>query len=370
MCIRSYKYRLYPSRSQAKKLDSTLEVCAKIYNNLLNIRKDSWENENKSISKYGMDKLIPSMASEYLDIKQVHSQVLQNVSERVDLAYKSFFRRIKEGGGKCGYPRYKCKDRYKSFSYPQSGYRILDSDFLRISKIGDVKINLHRELPNEPKRLHVKKGKDGKWWAVFIVEVEPKLKPVATEKVFGFDLGLSEILTRSDGKTYKRERFDKRDKKDIARLQRKCKKEKYSSKSKKALAKAFSRQANRRSDYIHKLSNDLVSENQVMFFEKINIKNLMDNNFKPINKSLGDASWAKLISCIIYKAEEAGRTVIFVDPKNTTRECSNCGVIKNKKLSQRDHVCDCGFKATRDHNAAINILRRGLASLETDLSVS
>lgn len=347
----------------------TLGICSTVYNNLLTVKRESWENEKKSISKYGMDKLIPSMLGQIPELKSVHSQVLQNVSERVDLAFKSFFRRVKaKDGSKFGYPRYKHKDRYKSFSFPQGGYKFLENGKLRISKIGEVKIRLHRELPSIPKRLHIKKSKDGKWWAVFIVEVEEKELQIAKDKVFGFDLGLLEVLTRSDGKIYSRKRFDKRDKKDIARLQRKCKSENHSVESKRKLAKAFSRQNNRRHDYIHKLSNELVSENQVMFFEKLDIKSLMDGNFKSINRSLGDVSWAKLLSCILYKAEEAGRSVIMVDPKYTTQECSNCGVIKKKELGERNHNCPCGLSLTRDHNAAINILRRGLSSLETSVS--
>lgn len=367
MLARSYKYRLYPSKSQVKKLDNTLAICASIYNNLLNVKKEMWENNKKSISKYGLDKLIPSMHSQIPDLKSVHSQVLQNVSERVDLAYQSFFRRVKSKE-KSGYPRYKCKERYKSFTFPQSGYKLIDSK-LRISKIGDVKIKLHRDLPSKPKRLHIKKSKDGKYWAVFVVEVEDKAIPISKDKVYGFDLGLSEVLTRSDGKKYERQRFIYKDAKDIARLQRKCKKDGYSLKSKKSLAKAFSRSNNKRNDYLHKLSNELVSENQVMFFEDINIKNLMDGNFKSINRSLSDVSWAKLLSNILYKAEEAGRSVMLVNPRNTSRECSDCGVIKKKKLSERQHNCSCGLSLDRDHNAAINILRRGLSSFETAKAV-
>lgn len=370
MAIKSYKYRLYPTKSQVKNLESTLGICSLVYNNLLAIKKETWEKEKKSISKYGLDKIIPSMISQIPELKSVHSQVLQNVSERVDLAFQSFFRRVKlKDGSKFGYPRFKQKGRYNSFSFPQSGYKFSKDGKLRLSKIGEVKIKLHRELPSKPKRLHIKKSKDGKWWAVFVVEFESKESLLSNDKVYGFDLGLSDILTRSDGKVYDRQRFINNDKNDIARLQRKCKKDDYSPKSKLALAKAFARSNNKRNDYLHKLSNELVCENQVMFFENIDIKSLMDGNFKSINRSLNDVSWAKLLSNILYKAEEAGRSVIMVDPKNTTRECSSCGKVKVKKLSERMHNCDCGLSLTRDHNAAINILRRGLSSFETAKAV-
>jgi len=363
MFTRSYKYRLYPNKSQAKLLEATLNICSNLYNDLLAIKRDNWKEENISVSKYDLDKTITSMKSQNEDLKSVHSQVLQNISERVDLSYQSFFRRLKSGGNP-GYPRFKKFGRYKSFTFPQAGYKIIDDSVLKISKIGLIKIKLHRPIPSKPKRLHIKRSSCGKWWAIFVCEVcPPDDRFISSDKIYGFDLGLSSILTRSDGKIYRRKRFYKQDAKDICRLQRKCERNNYNDKSKVSLAKAYSRSNSRRNDYLHKLSIDLVRENQVMVFEDIEAKSLMKGNLKSINKSLKDASWGKLIRNIQYKAEEAGRSVILVDPRNTSKECSSCGRIKNKKLQERTHDCECGISLSRDHNAAINILRRGLSSL-------
>ncbi|MDR9816208.1 MAG: transposase [Candidatus Methanoculleus thermohydrogenotrophicum] len=149
---KAYRYRLYPSKSQVTLLEQTLEICRWVYNDTLALRKTAWEQEQHSISLYETNKILTQWKKERPDLNRVHSQVLQNVQVRVDLAFKSYFRRVK-AGKKPGYPRFKGKGRYDSFTYPQSGFK-LDGDRLHLSKIGDVKIILHRPIEGTIQDLH------------------------------------------------------------------------------------------------------------------------------------------------------------------------------------------------------------------------
>jgi len=125
--------------------------------------------------------------------------------------------------------------------------------------------------------------------------------------------------------------------------------------------------ANRRKDFAHKLSARLVKENQVIVFEKLDIKDMMSNHTNvfgnKLNKSIGDVAWNQFMEYTAYKAEEAGRTVVFVNPRNTSKRCSRCGQIVEKTLADRVHSCSCGLVLDRDENAAINILSLGLKTL-------
>jgi len=151
-----YRHRLYPTKHQETKMNQTLELCRWVYNETLATRKNAWEQEQKTLSNYDTHYLLPSWKAQHPELKTVHSQVLQETQQRVDLAFKAFFRRVKRGE-KAGYPRFKGKGRYDSFTYPQLGFRLNDTHTLRISKVGDVKIKLHRvlEIAGTIKRLNI-----------------------------------------------------------------------------------------------------------------------------------------------------------------------------------------------------------------------
>lgn len=168
---RNYKYRIYAKGGKLKKLQATLDTCRFVYNKVLETRKTAWETEKKSIGVYDCHNLIKTW-----DIEGVHSQVLQNVSARVDLAFQGFFRRIKEKGGeKAGYPRFKGFDRYDSFCFPQSGFKVLEGGKkLYLSKIGDVKVKLHRELLGNVKTCTIKReGND--WYVILSTKIEKEV---------------------------------------------------------------------------------------------------------------------------------------------------------------------------------------------------
>lgn len=343
-----------------------LEQCRRIYNRTVAVRKDAWETKQRSVSRYDTIKMLPEWKRESPALKDVHSQVLQEVCTRVDLAFQHFFRRVKSGE-EPGYPRFRGQGWYKSFTYPQSGFALLNSGCLRLSKIGDVRLKLHRPLEGEVKTLTVKRDMFGNWYACFSVEIEPEsLEP--SPHVVGIDVGLTHFATLSTGDKTENPRFFRSEEKALAKAQRRLSQYEKGTvefrKHKRVVRHIHQRIVNQRRDFSHKLSRRLVDTFQVIALENLDIKDMQDGNFRGMNKSIGDAAWNQLVQHISYKAEKAGRNVVLVDPCNTTKACSDCGEIVPKRLSDRIHSClHCGCVLDRDLNAALNILARGLSCM-------
>lgn len=364
---KTFKYRLFPTKTQRTRLDQTLESCRKVYNKTLAMRKDAWEQEKRNVTYYDTKKMLPIWKEEIPELKEVYSQVLQNVTERVDLAFQAFFRRVK-AGEKPGYPRFKGYGRYDSFTFTQSGFKL--NGKLTLSKIGDIKIRLHRPIEGTIKTLTIQRDRLGNFYACFSCEVESKPLPVSDE-VVGIDLGLTTFATLSNGEAIQRERWLKQDEKDLKRIQRKVEKLAKGSperrKAVKALNHVHTRIKNRRNNFAHQESRKLVNRYGLIVFEKLDIQDMQKNGHKTISKGIADVAWGKFVSYTTSKAVEAGRGVILVDPRGTTQECSGCGSVVPKDLSVRTHSCThCGLVMDRDLNAARNILGRGLATLRLD----
>lgn len=363
----TYRYRLCPTAAQRTSLQKTLEACRWLYNKTLEVRKSAWEQDGKSIGRYDTINLLGQWKAGKPELLNVHSQVLQEVCTRVDLAFQAFFRRAKAGEKEVGYPRFRGFGRYDSFTFPQSGFALLDNGKLRLSKIGDVKIVLHRPVTGRCKTLTIRRDSVGNWYACFSCEVEPKpLEP--TPNVVGVDLGLTTFAYLSNGEKIARRRWMKQDEADIARLQRK--KERFAKGSPErrkvvhALCHAYERAANRRRNLAHLESRKLVNEYQFIAFEDLDIRDMQVNGNKTISRGIADVAWGQFVQFTTYKAADAGRSVALVNPRGTTQICSGCGVVVPKDLSVRVHDCPhCGLRLDRDHNAALNILARGLASI-------
>jgi putative transposase len=363
------KYRLKPTKTQRYQLERMLELCRYVYNETLATRKNAYEQHGEGLNYHATAKLLPLWKQVKPELKQVHSQVLQNVQIRVDWAFQAFFRRVKQGEKEVGYPRFKGVGWYDSLTYPQYGKGVvLHERMLRLFKVGDVKVVLHRPLEGVIKTVTIRRNL-GKWYACFSVEVEPKPLPVSRE-VVGIDLGLKTFAVLSNGDQIKRQRWMKQDAKDVARLQRKKAKLPKGSKERKkalwALNHAYQRATNRRNDFVHQVSRQLVNRYGLLVFEALDIPHMQANGNKVINRNLADVAWGQFVQFTTYKAESAGRDVVRVNPRGTTQSCSGCGKIVPKDLSVRVHECPhCGLKIDRDLNAAMNILARGLASLPT-----
>ena len=287
---------------------------------------------------------------------------------RVDLAFKAFFRRVKAKENP-GYPRFRGYDRYDSFTFPQSGFELI-ADRLKLSKIGSVKVRKHRQIEGVIKILSIRRT-NGKWYACFSCEiVNPEPLP-KIEAVVGIDVGLESFATFSTGEKIPNPRFFRTDEVNLAKAQRRLSKQEKGAtkrkKAKKTIIRIHEKIANRRSDFAHQLSHRLIKENQVIVFEKLDIKEMMNNHTNvfghKLNKSISDVAWNQFMNFTTYKAECAGRTVVFVNPRNTSKMCSRCGQLVEKTLADRVHRCSCGLVLDRDHNASINILALGMKSL-------
>jgi len=362
MQMKAYRYRLFPTKSQVSQMEQTLEICRWVYNETLAMRKNAWEQEQRHISYYESKRQIPLWKKERPELSTVYSQVLQNVTLRVDLAFKAFFRRLKSGE-KPGYPRFKGKGRYDSFTYPQSGFK-LDGDRLHLSKIGDVRVVLHRPVEGTIKTLTIRRSATGKWYACFSVEYDPTPAP-QKESVVGIDVGLESFATLSNGEKIENPRFFRTDEKALAKTQRKLSKAEKGTperkKARKIVAHVHERIANRRLNFAHQTSRKVVDRFGTIVFEDLNITNMQKNHH--LAKSIADVAWNMFITITESKAEDAGSRVILVNPRNTSQICSRCGMIVAKTLSDRVHSCShCGLVMDRDQNAAINIMRLGLQS--------
>jgi putative transposase len=348
---RSYKYRIYPSRSQITRMNGMLNLLCELYNAGLQERREAYKFESKSIRYIDQQNQLPKIKEIRPELKEIHSQVLQDVLRRLDKAFQNFFRRVKERNGKAGFPRFRPRKRYDSLTYAQSGDALTNGK-LRLSKIGGIKIKLHRPLTGKVKTLTITRSATGKWYACFSVETETQPLP-ENNKAIGRDVGLSSFCTLSSGEQVDNPRFFRTDAKELAKAQRQ--------ERRKVVRCIHERIAKRRRDFAHQLSCALVTLYGAIFFEKLNIKGMVRNRHLAL--SISDAAWNQTIQFTTYKAASAGRVCGQVDPRGTSQECSACGAIVLKDLSQRVHSCLCGVTLDRDHNAALNVLTRGLASL-------
>ncbi len=380
--LKAYKYRLYPNKTTEQKLQWTLTRCRELYNAALQERKEAYKYARVSVN---FAEQCRSLTEIKVDIREEYQEIgshaLQNVLHRVDNAYKAFFRRVKNGD-KPGFPRFQGKNRYDSFTYPDgAGWKLVENR-LHLSKIGIVKIKLHREIQGKIKTCTIKR--EGQhWYVTFSCEVEQCMTSPYTDDAIGIDLGVSHLATLSTGDTIANPKHYRCAEKKLAKLQQALSRKKRGShRRKKAVqqvAKAHRKIRNQRQDYLHKQSRQLVNTYEVIVFEDIQPANL-SKRAKPkqdettgeylpngasaksgLNKSILDAGWNTFIAMCEYKAANAGTVqVIKVSPKYTSQICSNCGQVRKKELSERWHSCECGCELDRDHNAAINILRLGL----------
>ena len=362
---KTFRFRLYPSKAQRTALQRTLNCCCWVYNKTLETRRDAWQEDQKSLSRYDTNKMLTQWKQEETWLQQGHAQAMLNAQMRVDLAFRAFFRRVKAGKTP-GYPRFRSAGRYDSFTYPQQkgNWRFLDNGRLRLSKVGNVKIRLHRSIEGQAKTLTIRHDAVGNWYACFSCIVEPKPLP-PTDKVVGIDVGLTHFATLSNNEQIANPRFFRQEEKVLAKAQRRLSLAEKGTperhKRRKVVAHIYGRTANKRRDFAHKLSRRLVNRFQLIAFEKLDIQDMQNGNWRSMNRSISDAAWRQFRQYTAFKAEEAGRQCVAVEPRGTTQRCSGCGTIVPKDLSVRTHECPhCGLKLDRDYNAALNILALGL----------
>jgi len=374
---KTFMYRLYPTPAQASALQGTLNECRWLYNHLLEERKTSYEEQGASLSLYDQQATFGALKATRPTLVGVHSQVLQNVAVRIDLAFQAFFRRVKAGEKEPGFPRFRGYGRYDSFCYPQSGYKVEERNEgatkgrVFLSKIGHVKTIIHRPLDGTVKTCCIKRTATGKWYATFACEVEDAPLP-ATDSAIGIDVGLASFATLSDGSEVANPRFFRKDERALAKAQRRLAKEPRTPKGqrptparrkkRKVVARVHERIADRRKDFTHQQSRRVVTHHGVIAVEDLSINRMAHNHC--LAKSISDAAWSMFSAFLSYKAASAGRQFIAVNPAYTSQDCSRCGHRQKLTLADRLYHCPCcGLEIGRDHNAAINIVTLGLQSL-------
>ncbi len=364
-----FQYRLYPSKQQEQKLNAILEECRWLYNHLLEKRRDAWEQDGQSLTCYGQINTFPMLKQVRPPLLKVHSQVLQNVAVRVDLAMKAFFRRVRERAEAPGYPRFKGRGRYDSFTFPQSGFSITHEKRVCLSKIGSIKMIYHRPIKGKIKTCTVQHSSTGKWYASFSCEVEPERLPAVPTQV-GIDVGLKTFATLSTGEEITNPRFFRKEEKALAKVQRKhsklAKGTSECCKHRKAVARVHERTRWRRENFTHQQSRKIVNSYGVICVEDLLVNRLTHNH--RLAKSIHDVSWSAFFSQVHSKAEEAGRRYIAVNPAYTSQTCSRCGHRQKMPLSERVFECSCcHVQCDRDLNASLNILALGLQGLGLSL---
>ena len=360
---KAFKYRLYPSRQQRRVLTDHLEACRRLYNTFICDRVQAYQNRGESLGMFEQKRKLLFLKTDWPPLAEVHSQVLQDVSMRVDLAFKAFFRRCKTGENP-GFPRYKGEGRYDSITYPQATGFALKGGRLRLGKIGLVKTRQHRPLEGVPKTCTVHRSATGKWYATIACEVEPQPLPDSTEAT-GIDVGLEKFATLSDSEQIANPRFFRMEEHQLAKANRKLdratKGTPERAKARTVVARVHERIRFKRHDFAHQLARRLVNHYGLIAVEDLTINGMVHN--RCLAKSIHDAAWSQFRQCLSYKAEEAGRTLVAVNPAYTSQDCSQCGHRLRKSLAQRRHRCPCcGLDIDRDENAARNILRLGLQS--------
>lgn len=365
--MKVFKIQLSPTPAQAKAIEKQITEHRGLYNTCLAKKIAYWKDAKKNLSAYDLIKseIPPLKASGAIS----NYSSLQQTIRRLDKSYQAFFR-------KGGFPRFKGEDRFRTLEYTYGDGCKIKQGKLYLQNVGMIKC-LHLREPAKIKALSVTRD-GGNYYVNLSYEYTGDIDVKRTDKAVGLDFGLINFLTTSDGEVFQSPKFLKRSLKENAKIHRRIHKASKGSlerkKHKLTLAKANRKIGNRRKDFNHKLSRKLVNAYDIVVVEDVKLADLKaraSEGPKPmarnINRSYSDVAFGQFRNFISYKAENAGKIFVKVNPAYTTQECYSCGTIVEKTLKQRVHSCPCGYTADRDFNAAQVILRRGLASLQYNL---
>lgn len=356
--ITTYRYKLKPTKAQIKLFERWLGTCRFVYNLGMEIKRDTYRisTGRKSIGKYDLMKQLTEAKKDFDWLSNTHSQVLQNVLDRLDRSYKNFFEH------RAGYPKFAKKDKYNSFTFKQ-GVKLCPNTFrVALPKIGKVRFFKDR-LPDNMNMATATIIKEADGWFMSISGTKNKEPMPTANKNIGIDLGLKSFAVTSNGEFFDAPNCLRKAENKLKHLQKEVSRKKKGSnnrrKAVKQLAKAHKKVSETRKDFLHKLSTKLVRENQSISVENLNIRGMVKNH--KLAKSISDAGWGMFKVMLKYKAEQNNRTFFEVNPRNTSKQCSVCGNINDDlKLSDREWTCSlCGTKHNRDGNAAVNILNKG-----------
>lgn len=362
--LKAYKLRLYPNKEQEIYFSKCFGSVRFIYNKMLNDKIEYYKKNNKMLYNRPAQ-----YKKEYIWLKEVDSLALANAQMNLDKAYKNFFR-----DKSVGFPKFKSK-KNNYYSYTTNNQKntidIVDGKYIKLPKLKTlVRIKQHRQIPKDGKikSATISKNSSGKYYISILVEQEIKELP-KNEFTIGIDLGLTDFAITSDGVKYSNPRYLRKSLNKLAKEQRKLSRKKNGSKNRNKqrvkVAKLHEHISNQRKDFLHKLSSELINENQVICLEDLQVKEIQQNKY--LSQSVSDVGWYEFRRQLEYKAKWYGRTISFVDKWYPSSQiCSNCGNNTGKKsLDIREFDCPyCGKHHDRDINASINILHEGLRLLD------
>jgi len=370
--LRTFQFRLLPNATQRAALEYILADCCESYNAALSERREAWKLEKKSVTYRNQQDQITELRKDERFTK-IACDIMRDPLRRVDRAFKAFFRRCKVRQGKAGFPRFRSWSRYDSFSYslPRFGIR-----GIKVPNLGEIRARSGRTISGRAKLCTIKR--DGKRWTASVVcDIGPAPEKLIVSKAVGIDVGLTALATLSDGTVIENPRWTRKHERRIAEanrtLARKQKRSKNRLRAKEVLRRAHQRAGDARRNFTHHVSKWLVSNYDLIAFEKLNIRNMSRSAKRTVespgknvaqksglNRSIMDAAWGILLYQLHYKAANAGVHVLAVNPRGTSIRCSGCGEPVPKTLADRQHICGvCGLSLGRDLNAARNILRAG-----------
>lgn len=365
MTYKAFKYRLYPTAPQAEKINQNIGCARFVYNQLLDDRIKVWK-ETKQFS----NKTYSILKEEFGFLKEADSRALLHAQANLDEAYEKFRKEPNTG-----YPKFKSKHKCRwSYTTDNNSNAVrFDGNRLRLPKVGFVKVVEHRPHEGRILTATISHERSGEYYASVLCEIEPTQALSITDKVVGIDLGLHDIIVCSDGERVEAPKHFRKAEQKLAKRQRVFSRTQKGSngheKARLKVAKCHQKIKNQRNDFLQKLSTKLIRENQVICLEDLSVKS-MERNCK-LAKSVTDASFSKFVEMLEYKAEWYGLKIIKLDRfYPSTQLCSGCGY-KNESikglrgLKFREWTCpECGEVHDRDLNAARNILKEGLKSIE------
>lgn len=366
--MQTYKFRLYPTKQIEQKMLDTLELCRQTYNVLLGEL-----NSQKEIDKSQVQGVIPDIKITDHSFKRLYSKTMQYECYRLFSNLRGLA--ATKGKRKNGALRFKGKGWFKTFTYNQTGFKLIGTDkrfnILKLSKIGGIPIRCHRKVKGTIKQITIKKESSGKWFAFIQSDEQKTILPHKVERVVGIDVGLDNFVYDSDGNSTKNPRHLKQNEERLIHIQRLLSRKKKGSNNRAKwcirVARQHERITNIRNDFLHKLSHHYITNYDAVGMEDMT----MTVEGDVFAKSKMDASWGKLRRMIAYKAEMAGKLFVPIETRGTTQRCSQCQTIVPKHLWDRMHNCPiCGFVAPRDYNSALEIKRLALIEIGWDTAES
>ncbi len=360
---RAFKYRLWTNANQDRELSIMLETHRRLYNDCLAERKDRYESDKVAVKYAEQSARFKAARAGNPYYARLNFSSAQATMRRLDKGFVAFFRRLKSGE-KPGYPRFRGRDRYHSIEFPSHGDGVrLKGDRLRVQHVGEIRVKLHRPVRGTVKIITLKRDAD-RWYVVLSCDLGDVAIPPSVNPAVGIDVGLKSFLSKSDGtEAEPNPRYLKDALPELRRkgrsVARKRKGGKNRRKAVKKLAKVYARVKNLRAEHHHQVASKLVRRYGFIAVESLNIRGMLGND--RLARAISDVAWGNFLLTLKSKAESAGVSVVEVDARGTTQQCSGCSETVLKGLSVRRHDCPhCGLSLDRDENAARNILARGL----------